>query len=140
MKISSLITIYYTILISFIIISYGQATLKEEGLGSKSIEETSSTISGGSSNASFTVSSADDVGLKDTNGSWSTSCSNSYGSKLIHIYHDNFTNCHPTNGSISGKTITLSKHGTLTSLGSYKVKIRKTPLDRSASNQSKSGV
>jgi hypothetical protein len=171
MRISSLINIYFSHWISIFSISCGQATLKDDGLDSKSIEEASSTTSGGSSNSTFTVSSVsptdgasgvnktgatititfgDEVSLKNTNGSsttaWTTSstsegsCSGSYGSKLVHISCDNFTNCHPENGSVSGKKITLSLKGTLASLGNYKVKIRKTSLDGSASTQSTSGV
>ena len=182
MKISSLITIYFTVLISFFIISCGQTTLKDDGLDSKSIEEASGTSTGGSSddnstgdsgddNSSFTVSSfspadgatgvnktgatititfSDDVSLKNTDDSsttsWTTtvtsedSCSGSYGWKLVHISRDNFTNCHPENGSVSGKTITLSLKGTLASSGNYIIKVLKTSLDGSASTQSTSGV
>jgi hypothetical protein len=171
MRISSLSKIYFSLWISIFNVSCGQATLKDDGLDSKSIEEAASTTSGGSSNSSFTVSSVspedgasevnktgatititfcDDVSLKHTNDSsttaWTTSstsegsCSGSYGSKLVHIPRDSFTNCHPINGSVSGKTITLSLKGTLASLGNYKVKIRKTSLDGSASNQSTIGV
>jgi len=200
MKISSLITIYFTVLISFFIISCGQTTLKDDGLDSKSIEEASGTSTGGSSddnstgdsgddnstgdsgddnstgdsgddNSSFTVSSfspadgatgvnktgttititfSDDVSLKNTDDSsttsWTTtvtsedSCSGSYGWKLVHISRDNFTNCHPENGSVSGKTITLSLKGTLASSGNYIIKVLKTSLDGSASTQSISGV
>ena len=186
MKLSTLITISFTVLIGFFFISCGQTTLKDEGLDSKSIEEVSGTSSGDSSDnessgdssddnssasSSFTVSSVspadgatgvsrsgatititfgDDVRLKNTSGSWTTSwttsmtsedsCSNSYGSKLVHISRDNFTNCHPNNGSISGKIITLTLNGTLSSSGSYKVKVLKTSLDGSASTQSTSGV
>jgi hypothetical protein len=185
MKLSTLITISFTVLIGFLIISCGQTTLKDEGLDSKTIEEASGTSSGGSSDdnssgdssdnssgsSSFTVSSVspadgatgvsrsgatititfgDDVSLKNTDGSstisWTTSltsegsCSGSYGSKLVHISRDNFTNCQPNNGSISGKIITLTLNGTLSSSGSYKVKVLKTSLDGSASTQSTSGV
>jgi len=177
MKLSTLITISFTVLIAFLIISCGQTTLKDEGLDSKTIEEAAGTSSGDSSDdnssesSSFTVSSVspadgatdvsrsgatititfgDDVRLKNTSGSWTTSwttsmtsedsCSNSYGSKLVHISRDNFTNCHPNNGSISGKIITLTLNGTLSSSGSYKVKVLKTSLDGSASTQSTSGV
>ena len=191
MRISSLIIIFFTVLISFFIISCGQTTLKDDGLDSKSIEEASGTSSGGSSddnstgdsgddnstedssddNSTFTVSSvspadgatgvnktgttititfSDDVSLKNTDGSsttsWTTtatsegSCSSSYGSKLVHISRDNFTNCHPDNGSVSGKKITLTLQGTLASSGNYKIKTLKTSLDGSASTQSSSGV
>jgi len=177
MKLSTLITISFNVLIAFLIISCGQTTLKDEGLDSKTIEEAAGTSSGDSSDdnssesSSFTVSSVspadgatgvsrsgatititfgDDVRLKNTSGSWTTSwttsmtsedsCSNSYGSKLVHISRDNFTNCHPNNGSISGKIITLTLNGTLSSSGSYKVKVLKTSLDGSASTQSTSGV
>ena len=177
MKLSTLITISFNFLIAFLIISCGQTTLKDEGLDSKTIEEAAGTSSGDSSDdnssesSSFTVSSVspadgatdvsrsgatititfgDDVRLKNTSGSWTTSwttsmtsedsCSNSYGSKLVHISRDNFTNCHPNNGSISGKIITLTLNGTLSSSGSYKVKVLKTSLDGSASTQSTSGV
>ena len=191
MRISSLIIIFFTVLISFFIISCGQTTLKDDGLDSKSIEEASGTSSGGSSddnstgdsgddnstedssddNSTFTVSSvspadgatgvnktgttititfSDDVSLKNTDGSWSTSwtttvtsegsCSSSYGSKLVHISRDNFTNCHPENGSVSGKKITLTLQGTLASSGNYKIKTLKTSLDGSASTKSTSGV
>jgi len=88
--------------------------------------------------------------LKNTDGSWSTSwtttvtsegsCSSSYGSKLVHISRDNFTNCHPENGSVSGKKITLTLQGTLASSGNYKIKTLKTSLDGSASTKSTSGV
>ena len=176
MRISSLITIHLTVLISFFIISCGQTTLKDDGLDSKSIEEASGTSSGGSSDdnsvsTSFTVSSVspadgatgvnktgatititfgDDVSLKNTDDSsttaWTTSinseysCSSSTVWKLVYISRDNFTNCHPENGSVSGKTITLSLKGTLASLGNYKIKVLKTSLDGSASTQSTSGV
>ena len=185
MKLSTLITISFNVLIAFLIISCGQTTLKDEGLDSKTIEEASGTSSGGSSDtssgdssddnssgsSSFTVSSVspadgatgvsrsgatititfgDDVSLKNTDGSssisWTTSvtsegsCSGSYGSKLVHISRDNFTNCQPDNGSVSGKIITLTLNGTLSSSGSYKVKVLKTSLDGSASTQSTSGV
>ena len=191
MRISSLIIIFFTVLISFFIISCGQTTLKDDGLDSKSIEEASGTSSGGSSddnstgdsgddnstednsddNSTFTVSSvspadgatgvnktgttititfSDDVSLKNTDGSsttsWTTtatsegSCSSSYGSKLVHISRDNFTNCHPDNGSVSGKKITLTLQGTLASSGNYKIKTLKTSLDGSASTKSTSGV
>ena len=177
MKLSTLITISFNVLIAFLIISCGQTTLKDEGLDSKTIEEAAGTSSGDSSDdnssesSSFTVSSVspadgatdvsrsgatititfgDDVRLKNTSGSWTTSwttsmtsedsCSNSYGSKLVHISRDNFTNCHPNNGSISGQIITLTLNGTLSSSGSYKVKVLKTSLDGSASTQSTSGV
>ena len=177
MKLATLITISFNVLIAFLIISCGQTTLKDEGLDSKTIEEAAGTSSGDSSDdnssesSSFTVSSVspadgatdvsrsgatititfgDDVRLKNTSGSWTTSwttsmtsedsCSNSYGSKLVHISRDNFTNCHPNNGSISGKIITLTLNGTLSSSGSYKVKVLKTSLDGSASTQSTSGV
>jgi len=200
MRISSLIIIFFTVLISFFIISCGQTTLKDDGLDSKSIEEASGTSSGGSSddnstgdsgddnstedsgddnstedssddNSTFTVSSvspadgatgvnktgttititfSDDVSLKNTDDSsttsWTTtvtsedSCSGSYGWKLVHISRDNFTNCHPENGSVSGKTITLSLKGTLASSGNYIIKVLKTSLDGSASTQSSSGV
>ena len=177
MKLSTLITISFNVLIAFLIISCGQTTLKDEGLDSKTIEEAAGTSSGDSSDdnssesSSFTVSSVspadgatdvsrsgatititfgDDVRLKNTSGSWTTSwttsmtsedsCSNSYGSKLVHISRDNFTNCHPNNGSISGKIITLTLNGTLSSSGSYKVKVLKTSLDGSASTQSTSGL
>ena len=191
MRISSLIIIFFTVLISFFIISCGQTTLKDDGLDSKSIEEASGTSSGGSSddnstgdsgddnstedssddNSTFTVSSvspadgatgvnktgttititfSDDVSLKNTDGSsttsWTTtvtsegSCSSSYGSKLVHISRDNFTNCHPENGSVSGKKITLTLQGTLASSGNYKIKTLKTSLDGSASTKSTSGV
>ena len=200
MRISALIIIFFTVLISFFIISCGQTTLKDDGLDSKSIEEASGTSSGGSSddnstgdsgddnstedsgddnstedssddNSTFTVSSvspadgatgvnktgttititfSDDVSLKNTDGSsttsWTTtatsegSCSSSYGSKLVHISRDNFTNCHPDNGSVSGKKITLTLQGTLTSSGNYKIKTLKTSLDGSASTKSTSGV
>jgi hypothetical protein len=146
MRISSLIKIYFSLWISIFSISCGQVTLKDEGLGTKSIEEGSSTTSGGSSNSTFTVSSVspadgafgvnktgstititfgDDVSLKNTDGSsktaWTTSStseglySSSYGSKLVHISSDNFTNSHPENGSVSQKTITLSLKRTLAS-------------------------
>ena len=186
MKLSTLITISFTVLIGFFFISCGQTTLKDEGLDSKSIEEVSGTSSGDSSDnessgdssddnssesSSFTVSSVspadgatgvsrsgatititfgDDVSLKNTDGSssisWTTSvtsegsCSGSYGSKLVHISRDNFTNCQPDNGSVSGKIITLTLNGTLSSSGSYKVKVLKTSLDGSASTQSTSGL
>ena len=191
MRISSLIIIFFTVLISFFIISCGQTTLKDDGLDSKSIEEASGTSSGGSSddnstgdsgddnstednsddNSTFTVSSvspadgatgvnktgttititfSDDVSLKNTDGSsttsWTTtatsegSCSSSYGSKLVHISRDNFTNCHPDNGSVSGKKITLTLQGTLASSGNYKIKTLTTSLDGSASTKSTSGV
>jgi hypothetical protein len=191
MRISALIIIFFTVLISFFIISCGQTTLKDDGLDSKSIEEASGTSSGGSSddnstgdsgddnstedssddNSTFTVSSvspadgatgvnktgttititfSDDVSLKNTDGSsttsWTTtatsegSCSSSYGSKLVHISRDNFTNCHPDNGSVSGKKITLTLQGTLASSGNYKIKTLKTSLDGSASTKSTSGV
>jgi hypothetical protein len=191
MRISSLINIYFSLWISIFSISCGQATLKDDGLDSKSIEEASGTSSGGSSddnstgdsgddnstedssddNSTFTVSSvspadgatgvnktgttititfSDDVSLKNTDGSsttsWTTtatsegSCSSSYGSKLVHISRDNFTNCHPDNGSVSGKKITLTLQGTLASSGNYKIKTLKTSLDGSASTKSTSGV
>ena len=177
MKLSTLITISFNVLIAFLIISCGQTTLKDEGLDSKTIEEAAGTSSGDSSDdnssesSSFTVSSVspadgatgvsrsgatititfgDDVSLKNTDGSssisWTTSvtsegsCSGSYGSKLVHISRDNFTNCQPDNGSVSGKIITLTLNGTLSSSGSYKVKVLKTSLDGSASTQSTSGV
>ena len=177
MKLSTLITISFTVLIAFLIISCGQTTLKDEGLDSKTIEEAAGTSSGDSSDdnssesSSFTVSSVspadgatgvsrsgatititfgDDVSLKNTDGSssisWTTSvtsegsCSGSYGSKLVHISRDNFTNCQPDNGSVSGKIITLTLNGTLSSSGSYKVKVLKTSLDGSASTQSTSGL
>ena len=191
MRISALIIIFFTVLISFFIISCGQTTLKDDGLDSKSIEEASGTSSGGSSddnstgdsgddnstedssddNSTFTVSSvspadgatgvnktgttititfSDDVSLKNTDGSsttsWTTtatsegSCSSSYGSKLVHISRDNFTNCHPDNGSVSGGKITLTLQGTLASSGNYKIKTLKTSLDGSASTKSTSGV
>ena len=200
MRISSLIIIFFTVLISFFIISCGQTTLKDDGLDSKSIEEASGTSSGGSSddnstgdsgddnstedsgddnstedssddNSTFTVSSvspadgatgvnktgttititfSDDVSLKNTDDSsttsWTTtvtsedSCSGSYGWKLVHISRDNFTNCHPENGSVSGKKITLTLQGTLASSGNYKIKTLKTSLDGSASTKSTSGV
>jgi hypothetical protein len=182
MKISTLITIYFTVLISFFSISCGQINLKDDGLESKSIEEASGTSSGGSSddnstedssddNSTFTVSSvfpadgatgvnktgatititfSDDVSLKNTDDSsttaWTTtinseySCSSSTSWKLVYISRDNFTNCHPENGSVSGKTITLTLNGTLSSLDNYKVKVLKTSLDGSASTQSTSGV
>ena len=191
MRISALIIIFFTVLISFFIISCGQTTLKDDGLDSKSIEEASGTSSGGSSddnstgdsgddnstedssddNSTFTVSSvspadgatgvnktgttititfSDDVSLKNTDGSsttsWTTtatsegSCSSSYGSKLVHISRDNFTNCHPDNGSVSGKKITLTLQGTLASSGNYKIKTLKTSLDGSASTKSTSGA
>jgi hypothetical protein len=177
MKLSTLITISFNVLIAFLIISCGQTTLKDEGLDSKTIEEAAGTSSGDSSDdnssesSSFTVSSVspadgatdvsrsgatititfgDDVSLKNTDGSssisWTTSvtsegsCSGSYGSKLVHISRDNFTNCQPDNGSVSGKIITLTLNGTLSSSGSYKVKVLKTSLDGSASTQSTSGL
>ena len=171
MRISSLTKIYFSLWISIFSISFGQANLKDDGLDSKSIEEASSTNSGGSSNSSFTVSSdsptdgisgenktgatititfGDYISLKNTDSSstidWKTSstsegsCSSSYGAKLDHISRYNFTNCPPENGSVSEKKITLSLKGTLASLGNYKVNIRKTSLDGSASAQSTSGV
>ncbi|MBC8257820.1 MAG: Ig-like domain-containing protein [SAR324 cluster bacterium] len=177
MKIFSFFTIAFTVLLSLLMISCGQTTLKDDGLDSKSIEEASGTSSGGSSddsssgNSSFTVTSVspadgatgvsrngasititfgDDVRLKNTDGSWTSSwttsstsegsCSSSYGSKLVHISRDNFTNCHPNNGSVSDKIITLTLNGTLSSSGNYKVKVLKTSLDGSASTQSSSGV
>ena len=156
-------------MISISSISCGQATLKDDGLDSKSAEENSIITSGGSSNSSFTFSSVshadgatlvnktgatitfgDDVNLKKTDVSsisvWTTSstlegsCSDSYGSKYVHIARDNFTNCHPENGSVSGITITLSLKGKLASLGNHKVKIRKTYLDGFASTQYTLGV
>ena len=171
MRISSLSKIYLSLWISIFNISCGQATLKDDGLDSKSIEEAASTTSGGSSNSSFTVSSVspedgasevnktgatitipfgDDVNLKNNDGSsttaWKTSstsegsCSGNYGWKLVYISRDNFTNCHPENDSVSGKTITLSLKGALASSENYKIKVLKTSLDRSALTQSTSGV
>ena len=66
MKISSLITIYFTVLISFFIISCGQTTLKDDGLDSKSIEEASGTSTGGSSDDNSTGDSGDDNSTGDS--------------------------------------------------------------------------
>ena len=66
MRISSLIIIFFTVLISFFIISCGQTTLKDDGLDSKSIEEASGTSSGGSSDDNSTGDSGDDNSTEDS--------------------------------------------------------------------------
>ena len=146
--------------------SCSQTCIKDGRLDSKSFEEDSVTTGTGgitvdfSDSSSFTVSSAhplegqtgegrtgsiipktfiDNVRLKNTSGSWSTtyttkltskgSCSVSYDLKLVHTLRDNFSSCPLVNSFLSGKSITLTLNGTLSSLENYNEKVLKTSLN-----------
>lgn len=168
------------IVIIFLTVTYlhssSQTSIKDDLLNSKIIEESfgsTSTVStnDNSDSCSFIVSSlspldgqtgksktgvtilktfSDDVGLKNTFGSltttWTTtltseaSCSVSYSSNIFHTLRDNFSSCPPENSSLSGKSITLTLNGALSSLNNYKEKVLKTSLEGTDSTQSSSRV
>ena len=79
--------------------------------------------------------------------SWTTtstslaSCSGgSFNWKVVHVSSDNFSNCIPDNGSVSGKTVTLNLNRTLSNTTSYKIRVLKTSTDGSVTTKSTSGT
>ena len=79
--------------------------------------------------------------------SWTTtstslaSCSGgSFYWKVVHVSSDNFSNCIPDNGSVSGKTVTLNLNRTLSNTTSYKIRVLKTSTDGSVTTKSTSGT
>ena len=79
----------------------------------------------------------DNVRLKNISDTWTSTrmttltpkCSSigSYGSKLINILSDNFFSCPSENNSLNYKSITLTKHGYISSLDNYNKKALKKP-------------
>ena len=69
------------------------------------------------------------------------SCSGgSFNWKVVHVSSDNFSNCIPDNGSVSGKTVTLNLNRTLSNTTSYKIRVLKTSTDGSVTTKSTSGT
>ena len=136
----------------------GQQTLKDDDLDSKSIDEAgtsseentgfsvsstspSNNASGVSRTPSITITFSDNVyfdqsGSSMTNWtrSYSTtgSCSgSSYNNYSIHLSEDSFSNCLPDNGTVSGRTVTLTINKTLSATKNIKIgllMVRKTKL------------
>ena len=164
-KILTLRILLITAISVMIFMGCGQQTLKDNGLESKSIDEAGSSsgntdfsvsstspsnnASGVSRTPTITITFSDNVYF-DQSGSSTTSwtrdydttasCSGStFNNYSIHLSEDSFSNCLPDNGTVSGRTVTLTINKTLSADQEYKVRVYRTSLDGLRKTQTLSG-